>query len=247
MRITRRLVDQHPLWVGETAAGQVLAGSDPTALAPADAALLQAPELLCVSPSKIVCIGLNYRRHAEEMGKPLPKEPVIFMKPTTALIGPGETIRRPAISADVHYEGELAIVIGRRATAVSVAEADAHVLGFTLMNDVTARDLQRADARYTRAKGFDTFAPCGPAIVTGLDPRALTIRTWINGELRQESSCDDMIFTVAECIAYVSSIMTLLPGDIISTGTPAGVGALASGDTVRIGIEGIGMLENPVV
>ena len=200
-----------------------------------------------VQPSKIICIGLNYRRHAEEMNKPLPKEPLIFMKPTSAIIGSGEPIQLPASSQDVHYEGELAVIIGSRATAVSAADAMNHVLGFTLMNDVTARDIQRAQARYTHAKGFDTFAPVGPAIVTGLEPKTLSIRTHVNGQLRQESSCDDMIFTVAECISFISGIMTLLPGDIISTGTPAGVGPLHPGDVVSISIDEIGVLTNPVV
>jgi len=200
-----------------------------------------------VQPTKIICIGLNYRRHAEEMNKPLPKEPLIFMKPTSAIIGDGEAIRLPASSQDVHYEGELAVVIGSRATAVTAHDAMKHVLGFTLMNDVTARDIQRAQARYTHAKGFDTFAPVGPAIVTGLDPAGLTIRTHVNGQLRQESSCDDMIFTVAECISFISGIMTLLPGDIISTGTPAGVGPLHAGDVVTVSMDEIGSLSNPVV
>ena len=200
-----------------------------------------------VQPTKIICIGLNYRRHAEEMKKPLPSEPLIFMKPTSAIIGYGEAIQLPATSQDVHYEGELAVVIGSRATAVTAAEAMQHVLGYTLMNDVTARDIQRAQARYTHAKGFDTFAPLGPAIVTGLDPKALSIRTHVNGELRQESSCDDMIFTVAECISFISGIMTLMPGDIISTGTPAGVGPLQAGDVVTVSMDEIGVLSNPVV
>lgn len=199
-----------------------------------------------VTPSKIVCIGLNYRRHAEEMNKPLPSEPLMFLKPTTALIGPDDTIQLPPSSSEVHFEGELALVIGRTARDISVTDAPDVIAGYTLMNDVTARDIQRREKAYTRAKGFDTFAPLGPAIVPGLDPRALTVRTHVNGELRQESSCDDLIFSIPELIAFVTQIMTLLPGDVISTGTPSGVGPLVDGDTVTVSIDPIGELTNPV-
>ncbi len=180
------------------------------------------------------------------MGKPLPELPVVFLKPTSALIAHQDTILLPPQSGEVHYEGELAAVIGRRATRVSEADAMSCVSGFTVLNDVTARDLQRQDARYTRAKGFDTFAPVGPVIVNGLDPRDLEIQTHVNGQLRQKSGCDDMIFSVPWLISYVSSIMTLLPGDILTTGTPAGVGPLSAGDTVSVSISGIGTLTNPV-
>lgn len=206
-----------------------------------------AQRLAPCAPSKIVCIGLNFRRHAEEMGKALPAEPVVFLKPTTAIVSNNDAIVLPAQSNDVQFEGELAVVIGKRATRVLAADAMQHVLGYTIMNDVTARDLQRADMRYTRAKGFDSFAPLGPAIVAGLDPNALRIETRVNGELRQNSGCDDFIFSLSAIIEYVSNIMTLLPGDVISTGTPAGVGTLHAGDVVSVTIEPIGTLQNPVV
>jgi 2-keto-4-pentenoate hydratase/2-oxohepta-3-ene-1,7-dioic acid hydratase in catechol pathway len=199
-----------------------------------------------VEPSKIVCVGLNYRRHAEEMGKPLPTEPVIFIKPSTAVLDPGGTIELPPQSDEVHFEGELGVVIGRRTTRVTAADAAKHILGYTIVNDVTARDLQRRDARYTRAKGFDTFAPIGPSIAIDADPDALVIETRVNGQVRQHSGCDDMIMKVPELIAYVSAIMTLLPGDIISTGTPSGVGQLNDGDVVEVEIPGIGVLRNSV-
>ena len=199
------------------------------------------------APSKIVCIGLNFRRHAEEMGKALPAEPVVFLKPSTAIIADGGAIELPPQSSDVQFEGELAVVIGRRATRVSRADAMSYVLGYTIMNDVTARDLQRADSRYTRAKGFDTFAPLGPAIVTELDPSELRIETRVGDAMRQSSGCDDFIFPLPAIIEYVTSIMTLLPGDVISTGTPAGVGTLHVGDVVSVTIEPIGTLRNCVV
>jgi 2-keto-4-pentenoate hydratase/2-oxohepta-3-ene-1,7-dioic acid hydratase in catechol pathway len=246
-RITRVDCFGDPMWMRVDQKGRRFIGESLFEMDETDESADDWPLLPPVVPTKIICIGLNYRRHAEEMNKPLPREPLIFMKPTSAIIGSGEPIQLPASSQDVHYEGELAVVIGSRATAVSVADAMNHVLGFTLMNDVTARDIQRAQARYTHAKGFDTFAPVGPAIVTGLDPEKLSIRTHVNGQLRQESSCDDMIFTVAECISFISGIMTLLPGDIISTGTPAGVGPLHPGDVVSIRIDEIGVLTNPVV
>lgn len=246
-RITRVDCLGEPIWHRVDHDGRRFAGKSLLHMEEVQESAQEWAQLPPVQPTKIICIGLNYRRHAEEMNKPLPKEPLIFMKPTSAIIGSGEPIQLPASSQDVHYEGELAVVIASRATAVSTADAMSHVLGFTLMNDVTARDIQRAQARYTHAKGFDTFAPVGPAIVTGLDPAKLSIRTHVNGQLRQESSCDDMIFTIAECISFISGIMTLLPGDIISTGTPAGVGPLHPGDVVSISIDEIGVLSNPVV
>jgi 2-keto-4-pentenoate hydratase/2-oxohepta-3-ene-1,7-dioic acid hydratase in catechol pathway len=200
-----------------------------------------------VMPSKIVCIGLNYKDHAAEQGKPLPAEPLIFLKPSSAIVHPGEPIRLPAGVGRVDYESELAVVIGRRATSVSEADALSHVLGLTCMNDVTARDLQKKDGRYTRAKGFDTFAPLGPCIATGLDADNLAVSGWLNGEVRQQSSTRELIFPVATLIAYISRIMTLLPGDIVSTGTPAGIGPLTDGDEMIVRVEGIGDLRNPVV
>lgn len=200
-----------------------------------------------VTPSKIVCIGLNYKDHAAEQGKPLPAEPLIFLKPSTAIIDPGVAIELPPGLGRVDYESELAVVIGRRATKVSEGDALSHVLGLTCMNDVTARELQKKDGRYTRAKGFDTFAPLGPCIATGLDPDDLAVSGWLNGEVRQQSSTRELIFPVATLIAYISRIMTLLPGDIVSTGTPAGIGPLQAGDEMVVRVQGVGELRNPVI
>ena len=199
-----------------------------------------------VMPSKIVCIGLNYKDHAAEQGKPLPVEPLIFLKPSTAIVDPGAAIVLPEGVGRVDYESELAVVIGRRATRVAEADALDHVLGLTCMNDVTARDLQKKDGRYTRAKGFDTFAPLGPCIATGLAPDDLEVAGLLNGEVRQRSRTRELIFPVATLIAYISRIMTLLPGDIVSTGTPAGIGPLQAGDEIVVRVEGIGELRNPV-
>ncbi|BCS35204.1 hypothetical protein TBR22_A44310 [Luteitalea sp. TBR-22] len=200
-----------------------------------------------VTPSKIVCIGLNYKDHAAEQGKPLPAEPLIFLKPSSAIVDPGDAIVIPEGVGRVDYESELAVVIGRRATRVSEAEAMTHVLGYTCMNDVTARDLQKKDGRYTRAKGFDTFAPLGPCIATGLSPADLRVTGTLNGVVRQDSSTRELIFPVAMLIAYISRIMTLLPGDVVSTGTPAGIGPLQAGDEIVVDVEGIGALRNPVI
>ena len=200
-----------------------------------------------VTPSKIVCIGLNYKDHAAEQGKPLPAEPLIFLKPSTAVVDPGGAVEIPPGVGRVDYESEMAVVIGRRATRVSEADALAHVFGLTCMNDVTARDLQKKDGRYTRAKGFDTFAPLGPCIATGLSPDALAVTGTLNGRVRQQSSTRELIFPVATLIAYISRIMTLLPGDIVSTGTPAGIGPLQPGDEFVVEVEGIGALRSPVV
>jgi 2-keto-4-pentenoate hydratase/2-oxohepta-3-ene-1,7-dioic acid hydratase in catechol pathway len=198
-------------------------------------------------PSKIIGIGQNYRAHAAEMGKGLPEEPLMFLKPITALIATGGAIERPPGYERVDYEGELGVVIGRRARGVSREQALDHVLGFTCINDVTVRDLQKRDGQWTRAKGFDTFCPLGPRIVAGLDPTQLAIATRVNGEVRQRSSTSDMIFDVATVIAFASAHMTLEPHDVITTGTPAGVGNLAVGDRVEIEIEGIGVLANTVI
>jgi 2-keto-4-pentenoate hydratase/2-oxohepta-3-ene-1,7-dioic acid hydratase in catechol pathway len=199
-----------------------------------------------VAPSKIVAIGLNYKDHAAEMNKPLPSEPLMFLKPSTAVIGPGDTIRIPPNVGEVHYEAELGVVIGRRASRVSAGEAMAHVLGLTCLIDVTARELQRKDVQYTRAKGFDTFAPVGPCIAIGLDPSALDVEGWLNAERKQASNTRQLIFTVPQIVAFVSNVMTLLPGDVIATGTPSGVGPLKSGDTFTVKISGIGELRNTV-
>ena len=198
-------------------------------------------------PSKIVAIGLNYRAHAAEFGKPLPSEPMLFLKPSTAVIGPGENIVYPShMSRRVDYEGELAVVIGRVAKNVPAGDAKKYILGYTCFNDVTARDLQGRDVQYTRAKGFDTFAPIGPWIETELNPLSVRIETSLNGEKKQDTSTSDMIFNVYELLSFTSMVMTLLPGDIIATGTPSGVGKMKAGDTVTVRIEGIGSLVNTV-
>ena len=199
-----------------------------------------------VSPSKVVAIGLNYKDHAAEMNKPLPVEPLMFLKPSTAVIGPGDAIRLPPGVGEVHHEAELGVVIGKRASRVAAGTAMDHVLGLTCLIDVTARELQRKEIQYTRAKGFDTFAPIGPCIAMGLDPAALDVEGWLNGERRQASNTRQLIFSVPQIIAFVSNVMTLLPGDVIATGTPSGVGPLKSGDTFTVKIEGIGELSNPV-
>lgn len=203
--------------------------------------------ILCpVTPSKVVAIGLNYKDHAAEMNKPLPSEPLMFLKPPTAVVGPGDAIRIPPGAGEIHYEAELGVVIGTRASRVSIDQAMAHVLGLTCLIDVTARELQRKDVQYTRAKGFDTFAPIGPCIAMGLDPSALDVEGWLNGEKKQASNTRQLIFTVPQIVAFVSSVMTLLPGDVIATGTPSGVGPLKNGDTFTVRISGIGELTNPV-
>jgi 2-keto-4-pentenoate hydratase/2-oxohepta-3-ene-1,7-dioic acid hydratase in catechol pathway len=199
-----------------------------------------------VLPSKIVAIGLNYRAHAEETGRPLPEEPMIFIKPSTCVISPGDAILMPPQSQRVDHEAELAVVIGRAAKNVGVGDALDYVLGYTCANDVTARDLQAKDVQFTRAKGFDTFGPLGPHVVTDIDGGKLDISCRVNGEVRQRSNTSDLVFGVAELVAFVSSVMTLLPGDVIMTGTPDGISPLADGDTVEIEIEGIGVLSNPV-
>ena len=199
-----------------------------------------------VQPSKIVAVGLNYRDHAREMGKPLPDEPLIFLKPPTAVIGPGAAIVIPPGVGRVDYEAELGIVIGRTARRVPAARAGEHVLGLTCLNDVTARELQARDVQYTRAKGFDTFAPLGPAVAVGLDGRALDVESFVNGQRRQASNTRELIFPLDRLVEFVSGVMTLHPGDVIATGTPSGVGPLVAGDRVTVRIEGIGELTNEV-
>ena len=210
-------------------------------------AIPHGPWLPPVTPSKIVAIGLNYKPHADEMDKPLPAEPLMFMKPSTAVIGPGDPIQLPAGVGRVDYESELAIVIRRTARRVAARNAGDYVLGLTCFNDVTARELQRKDVQYTRAKGFDTFAPLGPCVAVGLDGSALDIEGRVNGERRQSSNTRHMIFPIDALVEFVSFVMTLNPGDMIATGTPKGVGPLQPGDVVTVTIEGIGELSNPVV
>jgi 2-keto-4-pentenoate hydratase/2-oxohepta-3-ene-1,7-dioic acid hydratase in catechol pathway len=207
-----------------------------------------------VAPTKIIGVGLNYRRHAEEMKKPLPDEPLLFLKPPSALLDPDADIVRPSEWSRTDYEGEVALVIRRRARRVSVETALDYVFGVTALNDVTVRDLQKKDIQYTRAKGFDTFAPVGPCVTTldqlkaeGHDLGALRIRTTLNGELRQDSTTADLIFDLPTLVSFISHVMTLEPGDVITTGTPSGVGPMQPGDVVAITIDGVGTLENPVV
>ncbi|HET8579288.1 MAG TPA: fumarylacetoacetate hydrolase family protein [Methylomirabilota bacterium] len=210
-------------------------------------ALSQTVLLAPVAPSKIVAVGLNYRDHAEEMNLPVPAEPRIFFKPLSALSGPDDPIVFPPQAGRVDYEGELAIVIKKRCRAVPAERAREVVLGYTCLNDVTARELQARDGQPTRAKAFDTFCPVGPCIATDIDPNGVDIETWVNGERRQASNTKHFIFPVEDLIARISAVMTLLPGDVIATGTPAGVGPLKPGDKVEVRIEGIGGLKNPVV
>jgi 2-keto-4-pentenoate hydratase/2-oxohepta-3-ene-1,7-dioic acid hydratase in catechol pathway len=200
-----------------------------------------------VAPSKIVCVGRNYREHAAELGNAMPAEPLLFLKAPSSIIGDGEAIELPPFSERVEHEGELAVVIGRRCRRLSDAEDPlAYVLGYTCLNDVTARDLQRRDVQFTRAKSFDTFCPVGPFVVTGPDPSDLKVETRVNGEVRQTGRTSRLAFPVPFLLRYISHAMTLEPGDVISTGTPAGVGPLREGDTVEVEVEGVGTLRNPV-
>jgi len=217
--------------------GQALAES----ISIAEASLL-AP----VEPSKIVAVGRNYAEHAKELGNEAPSEPIIFLKPPTAILPPNGTIIRPQQSQRVDFEGELAIVIGKVARNVAAADWRSVVLGFTCANDVTARDLQKKDVQFTRGKSFDTFCPLGPCIETELDPSALSLRTRVNGDAKQNGTTGDMVFDCAAIIEFITSVMTLNPGDVILTGTPAGVGPLVAGDRVEVEIEGIGTLRNVV-
>lgn len=199
-----------------------------------------------VNPSKIVAVGLNYKDHAKELGMDIPEEPIIFMKPTTAIIGPEESIIYPPASKQVDYEAELAVVIKDKIRGITADQAESHIEGYTCLNDVTARDLQKKDKQWTRAKSFDTFCPIGPWIETDLDPRDVRICSYLNGELKQDSRTSDLIFSVPELVAFISGIMTLFPGDVIATGTPSGIGPMSDGDNVVIEIEGIGKLSNNV-
>ncbi len=196
--------------------------------------------------SKIVCVGLNYRDHVKEMKHDMPSEPVIFLKPPTAMVGHNGEIVIPHGARRVDYEAELAIVIGKKAKCVSASEADQYIYGYTCLNDVTEREIQKRDGQWTRAKGFDTFAPVGPWIETELDPQHLDIRLLVNGVEHQHSNTSNFIFRINEIVSFVSGVMTLNPGDIISTGTPSGIGPMFPGDTVTVSIEGIGELTNRV-
>ena len=209
---------------------------------------LSSAHLLCpVTPTKVVCVGLNYKNHIAEMGHDTPVEPVIFVKPSTAVIGPGTPIALPPGVGRVDYEGELGVVIGRRTHRASPAQAAENVLGFVCGNDVTARDLQKIDGQWTRAKGFDGFCPLGPWVVTDIEPGDLELKTLVNGEVRQRVRTSDMLFDPYTLVSFVSNVMTLVPGDVILTGTPGGIGEIFDGDVVEVAIEGVGTLRNPVV
>lgn len=222
-----------PLFAGFETTGERVPLADVALLAPV------------IPRSKIVCVGRNYRDHAAELGNDVPDAPLLFFKPNTAVVGPGDAIVLPPQSARVDFEGELAAVIGRIAKNVPAARALDYVFGYTIGNDVTARDLQRSDGQWARAKGFDTFCPLGPAIETEFDPNgAATLTTRVNGETKQQAPLSDMIFSLADVIAYASAALTLLPGDVVLTGTPAGVGPLVAGDVVEVEIAGLGILRN---
>ncbi|PWC08348.1 fumarylacetoacetate hydrolase family protein [Mycetocola zhujimingii] len=209
----------------------------------ADAVLL-AP---VIPRSKVVCVGKNYADHAKEMGGDAPAEPLLFLKPNTSVIGPSDRIILPSLSQQVEHEGELAVIIGSVAKNVRAEDADSVIFGYTIGNDVTARDLQRTDGQWTRAKGFDTFCPLGPIVETEFDLESATLETRVNGDVRQHAPLSDMIHSVAEIIAYASAVFTLLPGDVILTGTPAGVGPIVSGDVVEVEVSGLGILRNSAV
>ena len=200
----------------------------------------------CV-PSKIVCLGVNYRSHAGDFNSQIPSSPLLFLKPPSAIIGPEDKIIYPEMSQRVDYEGELGVVIQKKARHISPQEALDYVLGYTCFNDVSARDLQKPDGQWTRAKGFDTFAPFGPCIETDIDPTNVPLETYLNGQLKQQSNTIELIFSVREVISFISRVMTLLPGDVIATGTPGGIGPMNPGDTIEIKIAPIGVLRNYLV
>lgn len=229
---------------GEEPAGVVpseWSGQDFQPMALADAALLPP-----VTPSKIICVGRNYRDHAKELGNEVPKEPLLFSKPPSSLLAHGGIVRMPRVSERVDFEGELAIIIGKRISKMKPTEDWRRMVrGYALANDVTARDLQKKDGRWTRAKGFDTFCPVGPIVSNEITPAVgVTLETRVNGEVRQHGSTADFIFSIPELLAYISAAITLEPGDLVLTGTPAGVGPLAPGDQVSISVEGLGVLSN---
>jgi 2-keto-4-pentenoate hydratase/2-oxohepta-3-ene-1,7-dioic acid hydratase in catechol pathway len=201
-----------------------------------------------VMPSKIIAVGLNYKDHAMERGRPLPEEPLLFLKPSSAVVGPNDIIVYPAMSKRVDFEGELAVVIKKKTARLRPDDpAENYILGYTCFNDVTARDLQTKDVQFTRAKSFDTFACIGPCIATDIDPSRLRLKTFLNGKLKQSGNTRNLIFSVPILVRFVSNVMTLNPGDVITTGTPAGIGPMVPGDRVDVQIEGIGTLSNTVM
>lgn len=250
MVFARLEVDGKAAWVREDQGGFVVLTGAPWDAATRDTARsvprAEAKWLPVSDASKIVAIGQNYRKHAEEMGKTVPVEPLIFTKPMTALNAHEAKILLPAASQEVHYEAELALVIGQKLTRASVEEARAAIFALTCFNDVTARDIQKREVQNTRAKGYDTFACCGPVMVTGLSPDDLRVQARVNGVTKQDGRTSDMVHKSAELVSFISHVMTLLPGDLVSTGTPSGVGPLRDGDVVEIEVEGIGVLRNPV-
>lgn len=250
MKITRFLYREEPRYGLiredhiELIHGEPFDAVEPTGVSVAlSKAKLMAPS----TPAKIVAVGLNYRDHAKELNMDLPDVPCIFLKPSSSLIATGNEIVYPASSEQVEYEGELAVIIGKKSKDVSRNEALDHVFGFSCANDVTARDLQRMDKQWTRAKSFDTFCPLGPHVETDLDPGDLSLRLILNGEVKQDSRTGQMVFNVGELVEFISEVMTLYPGDVILTGTPFGVGVLNRGDLVEVEVEGIGTLSNRVV
>jgi 2-keto-4-pentenoate hydratase/2-oxohepta-3-ene-1,7-dioic acid hydratase in catechol pathway len=228
------LLKGDPMFAGFDTTGERVSLTDAKLLAPV------------IPRSKVVAVGKNYHAHANEMGGEAPTEPLLFLKPNTSVIGPNDAIMLPPQSSQVEHEGELAVVIGRIAKSVPAERALDYVFGYTIANDVTARDLQRSDGQWARAKGFDTFCPLGPAIETERPGADATIVVRVNGEERQSGTLGEMVHDVADIIAYASAVFTLLPGDVILTGTPAGVGPIVDGDTVEVEIAGIGTLSNPV-
>ena len=208
--------------------------------------LAQVTLLAPVDPSKVVAFGRNYAEHAKELGNEVPAIPIVFLKPSTSVVGPDAEVAYPALTSDLHYEGELAVVIGRRCTAVAPERAMDFVFGYTVGNDLTMRDIQKSEGQWTRGKGFDGACPLGPWVETELDPSALSLRSSVNGELRQDGTTADMLRDVAGCVSWVSQAMTLLPGDVVLTGTPAGVGSLSRGDTIEVTVEGIGTLRTRI-
>jgi 2-keto-4-pentenoate hydratase/2-oxohepta-3-ene-1,7-dioic acid hydratase in catechol pathway len=229
------VLDSDPFFSPAQSTGERLALQDVRLLSP------------IIPRSKVVGVGRNFADHAAELGNEVPVSPLTFFKPNTAVIGPGDPIRLPAISENVSYEAELAVVISRVAKQVPAEKAHSYVLGYTAANDVTLRDVQQTDKQWTRAKGFDTSCPLGPWIETEFDPEDVRIRSWVDGELRQDGSTADFIFDIPSLIAHITETITLLPGDVILTGTPAGVGQVVSGNRVHVAIDGLGLLANPVM
>ncbi len=251
MKIVRTRIDKDEIAYGAVEPegirlyrGTPFVAWEPTeTVVPFDRAQLLSP----VFPTKVVAVGRNYLTHVAERRARTPEEPIIFLKPATSVIGPEAPILIPPQTEEVHHEAELAVVVGTLSHRVAAEDVAEHILGYTAANDITARDLQRRDGQWTRAKSFDTFCPLGPAIETELDPQGLAITCSVNGESRQDGNTADMIFGVAELFAFITRVMTLLPGDVVLTGTPGGVGAIHAGDVVEVEVERIGILRNPVL